>query len=91
MLTPAISASRTSVPFVIMSKAVSTQVFGPPFLKRCPLPEATTTGRDALCVIIVGLPPASGLAAAARRPAPVAAVMKSRLLMLSAMNRLLRT
>jgi hypothetical protein len=33
MLTPAMSASRTSAPDVIIEKAVSIQVLLPPFLK----------------------------------------------------------
>ena len=44
MFTPAISASSTSVPSVIIAKAFSTQVFSPPFLNLLPLADAMTTG-----------------------------------------------
>src|SRR5688500_1504555 len=44
MFTPAMSAFSTSRPSVISENAVSTQVFGPPFLKRCPFADDTTTG-----------------------------------------------
>jgi hypothetical protein len=43
MLTPAISASRTSSPRVIRWKASSTGVRGPPFLYLWPLLDAMTT------------------------------------------------
>jgi hypothetical protein len=55
MVTPAMRASRTSLPAVIIEKAVSTQVFVPPFLKRWPLAEEITTGLARLGVIIVGV------------------------------------
>src|SRR5262245_9174440 len=57
MLTPAMRASSTSAPLVIMEKAVSTQVFVPPFLKRLPFDEETTTGFTLFGVIIVGARP----------------------------------
>ena len=44
MFTPAMSASSTSVPFVISAKACSTQVTVPPFLSKLPLADAITTG-----------------------------------------------
>src|SRR3954468_8937466 len=74
MLTPATRASRTSAPPVIIAKAVSTQVFAPPFLNLWPLLEATTTGLTLFGVIMVGPCPktAVGTAAAA---APAAAVV----------------
>ena len=54
MLTPAMSASSTSSPFIIISNAVSTHVFVPPFLNWWPLPEAMTTGRVLPCTITAG-------------------------------------
>src|SRR5262249_20947714 len=71
MLTPAISASRTSEPPVIIEKAFSTQVWVPPFLNLLPLLDATTTGFALFGVIIVGAWPNSvfGIAAAATAPA----------------------
>ena len=42
MLTPAMRASRTSAPPVIMANAVSTQVLLPPFLNLLPLLDETT-------------------------------------------------
>src|SRR5688572_28806500 len=47
--TPAMTASSTSVPFVIIWNATATPVDGPPFLKRLPFADATTTGRLAVC------------------------------------------
>src|SRR5215208_6393968 len=66
MLTPAMRASRTSEPPVIIAKAVSTQVLLPPFLNLLPLFEETTTGLTLLGVIIVGACPkrVAGMAAA---------------------------
>ena len=49
MLTPAITASSTSLPATTCSNAVSTQVSLPPLRNWWPLPEAITTG--------FGLPP----------------------------------
>src|SRR4029079_1667283 len=66
MLTPAISASRTSAPCIIRANAVSTQVLSPPFLYLWPLPDAMTTGLGRFCVIMVGDAPNAGLAAAAK-------------------------
>jgi hypothetical protein len=54
MFTPAMRASRTSLPSVIMAKAFSTQVTVPPFLNRWPLPEAMTTGFAGPRVMMVG-------------------------------------
>src|SRR5688572_30252998 len=54
MLTPAISASRTSSPPTMRAKAVSTQVCLPPFLNSCPLLEAITTGRARRLVCTAG-------------------------------------
>ena len=74
MLTPAIRASSTSAPPVIIANAVSTQVLLPPFLNLLPLFEETTTGLTLFGVIIVGAWPKRvlGIAAAA---APAAAVV----------------
>src|SRR5258707_15689815 len=69
MLTPAMSASRTSVPCTIFANAVSMQVLLPPFLKMWPFPEAITAGWTLFFVITVGPCPKAGLAAAAARPA----------------------
>src|SRR5713226_7797323 len=44
MLTPAISASRTSPPCVICVNAFCTQVTSPPFLNLLPFAEEMTTG-----------------------------------------------
>ena len=59
MLTPAISASSTSLPCVIIANAVSTQVLSPPFLNWWPLADAMTTG-CAGAVVIAGAWPAGG-------------------------------
>src|SRR3954464_15779919 len=74
MLTPAMRASRTSAPPVIIANAVSTQVLDPPFLNLWPLLEATTTGLTLFGVITVGdwRNRVLGIAAAA---APAAAVV----------------
>src|SRR3954467_453583 len=66
MLTPAISASRTSAPPVIIANAVSTHVLLPPFLNLLPLLDETTTG-FAPPVFTAGACPKSvvGIAAAA--------------------------
>src|SRR5215831_16040698 len=79
MLTPAMRASSTSAPAVIMPNAVSTQVLLPPFLKRLPLEEETTTGLTPFDVIIVGACAnrAFGMEAPAT-PAAVAVRTKSR-------------
>src|SRR4051794_30602517 len=45
MFTPAMSASRTSPPRVIRSKASATPVRAPPFLNLLPLADEITTGR----------------------------------------------
>src|SRR5262245_28433674 len=83
MFTPAMSASRTSVPDVISENAFCTAVTSPPFLNLLPLAEAITTGFTLFFVIIVGLGvglgvgpgvvlwPSAGAAAAAATPAVV--------------------
>src|SRR5262245_41625523 len=69
MLTPAIRASSTSAPLVIIENAFSTQFCVPPFLNFALLRSEMTTGLPVLCVIIVGACPNTGLAAAAAMPA----------------------
>src|SRR5207342_1556636 len=54
MLTPAMRASSTSAPPVIIEKAVSTQVLVPPFLYLLPLLAETTIGLTLFGVIMVG-------------------------------------
>src|SRR6478752_4083539 len=54
MLTPAMRASSTSAPPVIIEKAVSTQVLAPPFLYLLPLLAETTIGLTLFGVIMVG-------------------------------------
>src|SRR6202795_350543 len=73
MLTPAMSASSTSEPPVIIANAVSRQVFVPPFLNLLPLLEEMTTGLTLFGVIIVGACANNvpGTAAAAAAAAPV--------------------
>src|SRR5438876_10167886 len=64
MLTPAISASRTSVPSdVIIANAFSTPVIVPPFLNRLPFADETTTGFAGPRMMTVG--PCARTAAAA--------------------------
>ena len=46
MLTPAIRASSTSAPCVIIVNAFCTHVMSPPFLNLLPLAEAITTGNE---------------------------------------------
>src|SRR5262249_1685809 len=84
MLTPAVSASSTSDPAVIIWKALSTQVAGPPFLKRFPLAEGMTTGLIVLVMAASACPdslesargsPSSASGAAAAIPA--AAVVRT--------------
>src|SRR4029079_5660638 len=73
MLTPAISASSTSDPAVIIWNAFSTQVCGPPFLNVLPLLDEMTTGFTLFGVITGGAWPNSvfGTAAAAAAAAVV--------------------
>src|SRR5690349_17016383 len=78
MFTPAITASSTSDPPVIIVNALCTAVIVPPFLKRLPLAEEMTSGLTALCVRIVGKPAACCFAAAKVRPATALLRMKSR-------------
>src|SRR5262245_46044070 len=77
MLTPAISASSTSSPRVMRSKASCTHVFRPPFLYWFPLAEATTTGRDVLPVDTAGAWAVAG-PAASTPPAAALVLTKSR-------------
>src|SRR3990172_8282653 len=82
MLTPAMSASRTSVPAVIIEKAVSMQVLLPPFLNRWPFADETTAGFDVLRVIIVGPCANAARGGAAASPAAVPVMTNSRRLIL---------
>src|SRR5687767_13906768 len=52
MLTPAMSASSTSLPCIICSNAVSTHVRVPSLVYRCPMADATTTGRARFCALV---------------------------------------
>src|SRR5437667_12774240 len=78
MLTPAVRASSTSEPPVIIANAVATQVAGPPFLYWLPLADATTAGLTVLGVITVGPWPNSLRGAAAAMPATAVVRTKSR-------------
>src|SRR4051812_16966044 len=86
MLTPAMSASRTSVPPVIIENAFSTAVLSPPFLNLFPLAEAMTTGCTLFLIIVGPCAPNAGAAAAAATPAGVVTT-NSRREILSAMTR----
>jgi threonine dehydratase len=66
-----------------MEKAVSTQVFGPPFLYRCPFADDTTTGFEPP-VRIAGACPNAARGAAAASPAAVPEITNSRRLNLRA-------
>jgi len=71
---PAISASRTSAPsLVIIPNACWTHVTGPPFLKRLPLADETTTGFTVRGAITAGAWPKTtcGEVAATAAAAPV--------------------
>src|SRR5262245_43808455 len=76
MLTPAMSASRTSLPSVISANAVSTHVLAPPFLYLLPFDEEMTAGFTLLRIIMVGARSSPGAAAAS--PAAVPAFTNSR-------------
>src|SRR5438128_10021680 len=79
MFTPAIRASSTSEPPVIIENAFSTPVCVPPFLNLLPFDDAITTGLTLFGVITVGAWPNSGLDAdAAATPAAVVVFTKSR-------------
>src|SRR6266550_9631807 len=68
MLTPAITASSTSLPCAIIDHAFSTAVMSPPFLKRLPFEEETTTGFAGLRRITVGADCGRAVAAIAAAP-----------------------
>src|SRR6478672_7793016 len=88
MLTPAISASSTSDPWVIRTNAFWTQVTSPPFLNLLPLADEMTTGlTPPLGAITAGACDAwegwvvsarRGRGAAAASPAAAPAIRKSR-------------
>src|SRR5215510_4129677 len=89
MLTPAITASRTSAPLVIMVKALCTAVMLPPFLNRLPLAEEITKGLTALCLRIIGKPLTSPFGVASASPATALVRMKSRRLIFLLIERFL--
>src|SRR5207247_1992424 len=74
MLTPAIRASRTSEPPVIISNARATHVRLPPFVNLLPFADEMTTGLTLFGVITVGAWPNSDLGVAAATPATPAVV-----------------
>src|SRR5688572_25626051 len=77
MFTPAISASRTSLPpEVIISNASCTHVLSPPFFRVFPFPDAITTGFDGPWTMTAGAPDTALVAATI--PAPAADAMNSR-------------
>ena len=78
MLTPAMSASSTSLPLVIIAKAVSTPVFVPPFLNWWPLSEAITSGLTRLLITAGAWAEVEVPAAAAASPAAVLVRTNSR-------------
>src|SRR5215204_3291464 len=78
MFTPAIRASKTSAPSVIIVNAFCTAVTVPPFLNRLPFAEETTSGLTALWLRIMGKPVTSDLVAAMASPATALLRMKSR-------------
>src|SRR5688572_12906326 len=71
MLTPAISASRTSAPLVRRWKASCTQVRGPRFLNLWPFPEAMTTAGVPATLTAGALRAAASTAAATDEPTNV--------------------
>src|SRR5262245_31254958 len=77
MLTPAMTASSTSEPPVIIVNAFCTAVTLPSCLTRLPLAEEMTSGLTALCWRIIGKAVTS-LAAASVKPATALLRMKSR-------------
>src|SRR6185436_20216040 len=71
MLTPAITASRTSLPSVIIANAVSTAVRVPPFLYLLPFDDEMTAGLTLLRIIMVGARSNRGAAAASPAAVPL--------------------
>ncbi len=78
MLTPAMSESSTSDPFVIIENAFSTHVMVPPFLKTLPFSEAMTIGLAVFGPITAGPPPKAVLVEGSASPAAAPVRTKSR-------------
>ena len=78
MFTPAMSASSTSAPSVIIVQALWTQVISPPFLNLFPFADEITTGLLDLELIIFGLCARSEVEALAASVAPIVVRTKSR-------------
>src|SRR6185369_9285475 len=78
MLTPAISASRTSDPPIIIVKAFSTHVTVPPFLYLLPFADEMTIGFGPFCVMTAGPRPVEVRGAVSARPAAAPVRTKSR-------------
>src|SRR4051794_28188106 len=78
MFTPAMSASRTSAPSVIIVNAFWTHVMSPPFLNLLPFADAMTSGLDALGLPTGGACAKRDRAAPAARVAPVVVRATSR-------------
>src|ERR1051325_10917825 len=90
MLTPAMTASRTSAPSVIIVKALCTAVIGPPFLNLLPFADEITKGLTEPCLRIIGKPVTSFWVVAIARPATALLRMKSRRFIFLLMVLLLR-
>src|SRR5436189_5712260 len=88
MLTPAIRASRTSAPPVIIWNAFATQVWLPPFVNLLPLADEMTTGLTLFGVMTVGACPKRDFGVAATTPAT--AVLRTKSRRLSLLIKLLR-
>src|SRR4051794_30094568 len=78
MLTPAMTESSTSLPWVIIENAFCTAVTVPPFLNRLPLADETTTGFIGAGTSISGPVTAFDLLAASVNPAAAVVIMNSR-------------
>src|SRR5262245_11147279 len=89
MLTPAIRASRTSEPCVIISNALATHVCPLSFFERLPFDAAMTSGLTPP-VFTAGACPNSGFVAAATTPAAVVVCTNSRRLIFFVMGSPLR-
>src|ERR1041385_9447847 len=89
MLTPAMTASRTSAPSVIIVKALCTAVIEPPFLNLFPFADEITKGLTEPCLRIIGKPVTFWVVAMAR-PATALLRMKSRRFIFLLMVLLLR-
>src|SRR6476659_9311049 len=90
MFTPAINASSTSEPCVIIDQAFCKQVMSPPFLNLFPLADEITTGLIDLLGVMFGVSAGSLRDAEASRVAPAVVRMKSRRFMRKQLNEGLR-